>query len=543
LGNIGGEDPSAVADAIDPLITALQDDHRFVRKQAAEALGKIGSEEGSMVAEALGPLTTALGADNQDVRKQAAEAINRIQPDSYGLGIRSEIREINSRAAIVAMTHLQREPTLGVRPLIREQDVSKATLKNIERIATVVPAWVQPLAPDLRTLLHEDATETRVLACKILASLDDTQSYHQIADLAEEATDPAVQEAASDALTHLKTDDSNPTEPSVPTETAQAESEAELPTAHGQPPEQTPVPDPLPITRSDIAVQSELTDSDSHADRMARVFVAVDESSGRRCVLKELASDGPTKYGPPLQLLEKEGNIWRDFQQKHGVHEHIVRLYEEDTHRGLPWLAMEYMDGGSLRDRLADPADEISLPERLWICVRIAHALTFAHRHRVHHYDIKPANILFRSTGDETWPVPKLSDWGLAELGLTPEEIRSHNMYTPAYAAPEQIDPEHTGSRSARTDIHQFCIVAYELLTETHPFRDEFGRLVSGSASQITPPSEQIAHIPTGIDETILTGLSETPSDRHDSMSQVRDAFERGFQDIAAESDWMLPSH
>ena len=105
-----------------------------------------------------------------------------------------------------------------------------------------------------------------------------------------------------------------------------------------------------------------------------------------------------------IDQREREKHRWRHS-------EHFVGVIDVGDRQ--PWIAMEYMDAGSLDERL-EGADGLPLDEALWIGECLCSGLEIAHSLGIAHLDLKPANVLFRETPDDQWNVPKISDWGLA---------------------------------------------------------------------------------------------------------------------------------
>lgn len=150
-------------------------------------------------------------------------------------------------------------------------------------------------------------------------------------------------------------------------------------------------------------------------------------------------------------------------------HPNIAKLFDGGTtEEGLPFFAMEYIEGQSI-DEYCD-SHRLSVRERLALFQTVCRAVQFAHQNLVVHRDIKPGNVLVTAEG-----VPKLLDFGIAKL-LSPLAVMSSadptrtelRMMTPEYASPEQILGEPITTAS---DIYSLGVLLYELLTGHRPYR------------------------------------------------------------------------
>lgn len=208
------------------------------------------------------------------------------------------------------------------------------------------------------------------------------------------------------------------------------------------------------------------------------------------------------------QLLE-EAEKWAKIDD----HDHIVNIVDYGD-EPLPWIAMEYMDGGHIAHR----AGEVDLDQALWIAIATTKAVRHAHRRGVAHLDLKPDNILFR-TVDDAWDVPKVADWGLSKLLLNHSQtvagLSTH------YAAPEQFDREF-GQADDITDIYQLGSVFYELFTGQRPFEGRPAQVMRKVlTADATPPSE-IADLPPALDDILLKALEREKDDRYETVVNLR---------------------
>ncbi|MGH7577878.1 MAG: tetratricopeptide repeat protein [Longimicrobiales bacterium] len=183
-------------------------------------------------------------------------------------------------------------------------------------------------------------------------------------------------------------------------------------------------------------------------------------------------------------------------------HPHIARLLDGGlTPQGLPYFAMEYVEGEPVTDYCDNR--QLGVEERLRLYLEVCDAVQFAHRNLVVHRDLKPSNILVTAAGHV-----KLLDFGIAKLldaeaedGLTVTEVR---LLTPDYASPEQFRGEAVTTAS---DVYALGVLLYELLTGRHPFRapgmsrHEIEQRVLNDAAD--SPSSIVVRPPTG--DTVST--------------------------------------
>ena len=203
----------------------------------------------------------------------------------------------------------------------------------------------------------------------------------------------------------------------------------------------------------------------------------------------------------------KEISIWKNLN-----HPNIVELYDYDD-KPIPWLSMEYMDGGSLRERL----NQLSFAESKKIIIKVAKALEYAHTKGVIHRDIKPENILFK--GNE----PKLADWGLARDLTTSSTLSAGFRGTCEYAAPEQFSNKF-GNIDYQTDIYQSGVVLYEMVTGLLPYKsDNIESFIKNVTSEDNiPPVRKInPNLSKKLDDIIMKCLAKNKRERYQSISEL----------------------
>lgn len=179
---------------------------------------------------------------------------------------------------------------------------------------------------------------------------------------------------------------------------------------------------------------------------------------------------------------------------------------------------MEYMDGGHLGTRI----EEIETPQALWTALAITKGVRHAHRRGIAHLDLKPENVLFR-TVEDAWDVPKVADWGLSKHLL--KHSKSVEGLSPQYAAPEQFD-ESFGAADDITDVYQLGAVFYELFTGRPPFEGPPAKAMREVLDEPPTPPSEVADVPEGLDEILLTALAKEKADRYESTLYLRDALQ-----------------
>ncbi|MFB6206031.1 MAG: serine/threonine-protein kinase [Haloglomus sp.] len=227
--------------------------------------------------------------------------------------------------------------------------------------------------------------------------------------------------------------------------------------------------------------------------------------------LKEPRVQG-TLHAEQVERLMDEAETW----DKLDDHDHVVGLLAWGS-RPLPWLAMEFMDGGHMGQR----AGEVDLAEGLWTAVAVTRAVRYAHRRGVAHLDLKPQNVLYRTTPAGTFDVPKVADWGLSKHLL--EHSQSIEGMSPHYAAPEQFDDSY-GPADDITDVYQLGAVFYELFTGRPPFEGRATQVMRAVLDEEPPPPSTVASgLPEALDDVLLTALATERADRYESVLYLRD--------------------
>jgi len=281
---------------------------------------------------------------------------------------------------------------------------------------------------------------------------------------------------------------------------------------------------------------------------MGMVYKAEDLKLGRQVALKflpeELASD-------PVALKRFE----REAQTASALnHPNICTIYEIEEHGGEPFIVMELLEGGTLRNRMAAPEPKtIPVLELLDIATQVSNGLQVAHDKDIIHRDIKPANIFLTKQG-----TVKILDFGLAKLaaredvaGRDPAEAslekrpstseksaaRADQIYTSltrpgtaagtaGYMSPEQVRKEKLDSR---TDLFSFGMVLYEMAVGRRAFEGETVAEIHDAIlnQRVAPAHDLNSSVPRALDAVIAKALEKDRSRRYQSAAEMREDLAR----------------
>ncbi len=204
-------------------------------------------------------------------------------------------------------------------------------------------------------------------------------------------------------------------------------------------------------------------------------------------------------------------------------HPNVVYIYEVGEQAGLPYFAMEYVEGGSLAQQLAGgPAPPRRAAETV---AELALAIHRAHQQGIIHRDLKPANVLLTADG-----TPKITDFGLAKrLDVDPGHTQSVAiMGTPSYMAPEQAQGRIREIGPA-ADIYALGAILYEFLTGRPPFRAAsiMDTLLQVMEAEPVPPSRLQAKTPRDLETICLKCLAKEPRRRYPSAEALAEDLRR----------------
>jgi WD40 repeat protein len=204
-------------------------------------------------------------------------------------------------------------------------------------------------------------------------------------------------------------------------------------------------------------------------------------------------------------------------------HPNIVQIHAVGEHDGLPYFALEYLDGGSLAQRLdhkPQPARHAAQTVGL-----LARAIDLAHRQGIVHRDLKPGNVLLTVDG-----TPKLTDFGLAKHLDAETALTQSNaiLGTPSYMAPEQAAGNHRAVGPA-ADVYALGAILYEMLTGRPPFLAEtpLDTVLQVVGEEPVPPSRFSPKMPRELEAVCLKCLEKQPRKRYLSAAALADDLDR----------------
>jgi beta-lactam-binding protein with PASTA domain/predicted Ser/Thr protein kinase len=250
------------------------------------------------------------------------------------------------------------------------------------------------------------------------------------------------------------------------------------------------------------------------AGGMANVYLAEDQELGRRVAIKILND----RHANDDQFVER---FRREAKNAAALsHPNIVSIYDRGEAEGTYYIAMEYLDGRSLKELIVGRG-----PAPVKVAVEYARqilsALRFAHRHGIVHRDIKPHNVLVDGEGRV-----KVTDFGIARAGASQMTEAGSIVGTAQYLSPEQARGANVDQRS---DLYSLGVVLYELLTGEAPFEgDTPVEIAMKHLSAVPdPPSSHRPDLPRELDLVVMRALAKDPDDRYQSAEEMEADLER----------------
>jgi dienelactone hydrolase/predicted Ser/Thr protein kinase len=241
---------------------------------------------------------------------------------------------------------------------------------------------------------------------------------------------------------------------------------------------------------------------------MGVVYKAEDTKLKRPVALKFLRPEA-------LDDKERQDRFLHEAQAAAALnHPNVCVVYEIDETDGSTFIVMEFIEGDSVKDKVA--VRPLKLDEALAVAIQVGEALKVAHAKGVVHRDIKSANIMVTAEG-----LGKVMDFGLAQLsGRTRLTKTGSSLGTPAYMSPEQALGKEVDHRS---DIWSFAVVLYEMTSGLLPFKGEVEAAVAYSIvnGEPEPLTSLRVGVPVELDRVLAKALAKDPNERYQHVDEV----------------------
>jgi tRNA A-37 threonylcarbamoyl transferase component Bud32 len=245
----------------------------------------------------------------------------------------------------------------------------------------------------------------------------------------------------------------------------------------------------------------------------SQVYLARDQALNRDVALKVLdpaaAADGNLR-----RMFVKEARALAQLS-----HPNIVAVYDVGEVDDSPFIVMEYLPGGSMKQRI-EQVGPLKTGDAVRIAIEVANGLGFAHSKGIIHADLKPSNILFDAND-----AAKICDFGIARSPQ--EDADTPQLYATAmYVAPERVEGK---SASVQSDVYGLGLVLYEGLVGKPPFTSTNAAVLLRDhvVRQPVPPSHLRPSLPRELDSVVLKALAKQPNLRYQKASDFATALQR----------------
>jgi serine/threonine-protein kinase len=256
---------------------------------------------------------------------------------------------------------------------------------------------------------------------------------------------------------------------------------------------------------------------------MAEVYCAHDLQLERKVALKLLHD----RFAEDEEFVER---FRREASSAAGLqHQHVVSVYDRGEYDGTSYIAMEFVDGRTLKQLVRD-SGALDPARAADLTVQILRAARFAHRRGVIHRDFKPQNVIVDDDGRA-----KVTDFGIARAGASDMTQTGSIMGTAQYLSPEQAQGHAV---NARSDLYSIGIILYELLTGHVPFDAESA--VTVALKQVNeapvPPSRLNPAVTSELEAVVLRALQKNPADRFADADEFIAALEAAASRIPSQA-------
>ena len=262
---------------------------------------------------------------------------------------------------------------------------------------------------------------------------------------------------------------------------------------------------------------------------MGVVYHAIDPNIGRPVAIKTIQLGGGRKPEEQERLRER---LFREARSAGMLsHPGIVTVYDVEQQGDLAYIAMEYVDGPTL-DQLLAERPPIGSEKLFSVLAQTAAALDYAHQRGIVHRDIKPANIMIAQDG-----TAKITDFGIAKITTSDQFTMTGTIVgTPHYMSPEQVQGHAVDGRA---DQFSLAVIAYEALTGEKPYTGEHLTTVVYKIVTEEPaaPHRLNPTLSPAIDAILTKALSKKPDARYRTCQEFIEALERS---CAQTKGWKL---
>ncbi len=254
---------------------------------------------------------------------------------------------------------------------------------------------------------------------------------------------------------------------------------------------------------------------------MATVYKGYDPDTDRYVAVKIL----PQQFSADPQFRERFQREAKAIAKLEHLHILPIFAYGEDD--GISYMAMRYLQAGTLTDRISRGA--LPFTEAGRILSQLAGALDHAHAHGILHRDMKPSNVLLDDDGNAF-----LMDFGIAKIVEATVDLTGDRLLgTPAYMSPEQCQGFDLGPA---TDIYSLGIILYEMVTGRRPFHAEtpVAVILQQLNDPLPPPHELRPDLPPRAETVIFKALAKQPESRYKTAGELANAFNQAI--VGAET-------
>lgn len=257
---------------------------------------------------------------------------------------------------------------------------------------------------------------------------------------------------------------------------------------------------------------------------MAYVYKAFDTRLERMVAIKVIRQDAfaPKEMQDLKKRFEREAKSLAKLD-----HPNIVKIFDYGEYSGAPYLVMQYVGGGSLRERCKEQSIPWHWRKSARLLVPIARALDYAHQQNIIHRDVKTPNILLTSQD-----VPMLSDFGIAKI-VAPGVVATLTgtgvgIGTPEYMAPEQA----LGRVFPQSDIYSLGIVFFELVTGQLPYSADtpMAVILKHINEPLPLPRRLNSSLPEVVEQILLRALAKRPEERFATAAELAETLENLLQ-------------